>query len=277
MMMEENIPENPLQYLYPDTPRDEAFGPYYSQRQEGTLSESQKYLNRRLIRVSSRQPSKWQTEEELVVTTENLETLQLQPGGQGAQQAGGLALPQPQSSGTPQVTPGNLGTPHGVVTTPGMGRVVATSPGIPQVTPGNLGTPQVVATSPGIPQVTPGNLGTPQMVAMSPGTLQVVATSPGALQVTPGNLGTPHGMATSPGTLQPTGMLQAQPQSLQRVGSGGDIAGPHCTLWNAKRLRGTFGDTSGSRGGPEDAERHPRALWDAAGCSVTPVGHREIS
>ncbi|XP_031949907.1 signal transducer and activator of transcription 2 isoform X2 [Corvus moneduloides] len=260
MMMEENIPENPLQYLYPDTPRDEAFGPYYSQRQEGTLSESQKYLNRRLIRVSSRQPSKWQTEEELVVTTENLETLQLQPGGQGAQQAGGLALPQPQSSGTPQVTPGNLGTPHGVVTSPGIvqvvatspgipqvtpgnlgtpqvvatspgipqvtpgnlrtPQVVATSPGIPQVTPGNLGTPQVVATSPGIPQVTPGNLGTPQVVAMSPGTLQVVATSPGALQVTPGNLGTPHGMATSPGTLQPTGMLQAQPQSLQRVGSG---------------------------------------------------------
>ncbi|XP_041875987.1 signal transducer and activator of transcription 2, partial [Corvus kubaryi] len=220
MMMEENIPENPLQYLYPDTPRDEAFGPYYSQRQEGTLSESQKYLNRRLIRVSSRQPSKWQTEEELVVTTENLETLQLQPGGQGAQQAGGLALPQPQSSGTPQVTPGNLGTPHGVVTSPGIVQVVATSPGIPQVTPGNLGTPQVVATSPGIPQVTPGNLGTPQVVAMSPGTLQVVATSPGAFQVTPGNLGTPHGMATSPGTLQPTGMLQAQPQSLQQVGSG---------------------------------------------------------
>lgn len=36
MMMEENVPENPLKYLYPDTARDEAFGPYYSQRQEGT-------------------------------------------------------------------------------------------------------------------------------------------------------------------------------------------------------------------------------------------------
>uniref|UniRef100_A0A8D0FWK5 SH2 domain-containing protein n=1 Tax=Strix occidentalis caurina TaxID=311401 RepID=A0A8D0FWK5_STROC len=35
LLVEENIPENPLQFLYPDTPRDEAFGPYYSQRQDG--------------------------------------------------------------------------------------------------------------------------------------------------------------------------------------------------------------------------------------------------
>ena len=87
LLVEENIPENPLQFLYPDTARDEAFGPYYSQRQEGTawhgaawrgaawrgtaqgecppppptsplspgnLMEQKKYLNRRLIRVSSR-------------------------------------------------------------------------------------------------------------------------------------------------------------------------------------------------------------------------------
>lgn len=77
LLVEENIPENPLQFLYPDIARDEAFGPYYSQRQEGTarhgtvqgehlppplisplspgnLTEQKKYLNRRLIRVSSR-------------------------------------------------------------------------------------------------------------------------------------------------------------------------------------------------------------------------------
>lgn len=36
LLVEENIPENPLQFLYPDIARDEAFGPYYSQRQEGT-------------------------------------------------------------------------------------------------------------------------------------------------------------------------------------------------------------------------------------------------
>ncbi|XP_058717048.1 LOW QUALITY PROTEIN: signal transducer and activator of transcription 2 [Poecile atricapillus] len=248
MMMEENIPENPLKYLYPNTPRDEAFGPYYSQRQEGNLNESKKYLNRRLIRVSSRQPSKWQTEEELVVATENLETLQLQPGGQGTQQSGGLALPQPQSLGTPQVPPGNVGTPQGVATSPGILQVPPGNVGTPQgvasrlgiaqvtlpVTPGNLGTPQVVAMSPGTLQVTPGNLGTPQVVATSPGTLQVtpgnlgtpqvVAMSPGTLQVTPGNLGTPQVVATRPGTLQPTGLgtFQPQPQRLgtPQVGSG---------------------------------------------------------
>ncbi|XP_014748012.1 PREDICTED: signal transducer and activator of transcription 2 [Sturnus vulgaris] len=140
MMMEENIPENPLKYLYPSTARDEAFGPYYSQRQEGTLSESQKYLNRRLIRVSSRQPSKWQTEEELVVATENLETLQLQPGGQETQQAGGPALSQPQSSGTPQGTPGKVGMPQVL---PGEQGTVAVDTGTLQPVPGAVGTPQV--------------------------------------------------------------------------------------------------------------------------------------
>lgn len=31
----ENIPENPLLYLYPNTPKDEAFGRYYSERTGG--------------------------------------------------------------------------------------------------------------------------------------------------------------------------------------------------------------------------------------------------
>ncbi|XP_065432714.1 signal transducer and activator of transcription 2 isoform X1 [Chrysemys picta bellii] len=52
----ENIPENPLKFLYPGTPRDEAFGKYYTERREVDLLEQRKYLNRRLIRVSSRQP-----------------------------------------------------------------------------------------------------------------------------------------------------------------------------------------------------------------------------
>ncbi|XP_043362455.1 signal transducer and activator of transcription 2 isoform X2 [Dermochelys coriacea] len=52
----ENIPENPLKFLYPGTPRDEAFGKYYTERREVDLLERKKYLNRRLIRVSSRQP-----------------------------------------------------------------------------------------------------------------------------------------------------------------------------------------------------------------------------
>ncbi|CAN8207218.1 unnamed protein product [Coccothraustes coccothraustes] len=252
MSLEEKNPENPLKFLYPNTPRDEAFGPYYSQRLEGNLSESQKYLNRRLIRVSSRPPNRRQTEEELLAATENLETLQLQPRGQGT--PGDLGTPQgvamspgtlqvvATSPGTLQVTPGNLGTPQMVVTSPGTLQVVASSPGTLQVTPGNLGTLpgvatspgtlqtvatspgtlQVVATSPGTLQVTPGNLGTLpgvatspgtlQTVATSPGTLQVVATSPGTLQVTPGNLGTPQVMVTSPRTQHPAGLGTLQPQ-----------------------------------------------------------------
>ncbi|XP_074791149.1 signal transducer and activator of transcription 2 isoform X1 [Natator depressus] len=53
----ENIPENPLKFLYPSTPRDEAFGKYYTERREVDLLEQKKYLNQRLIRVSSRQPN----------------------------------------------------------------------------------------------------------------------------------------------------------------------------------------------------------------------------
>lgn len=57
---EKDRSENPLQYLYPDTPRDEAFGPFYSEHREGDLLEHKKYLNRRLIRVSARQPGESQ-------------------------------------------------------------------------------------------------------------------------------------------------------------------------------------------------------------------------
>ncbi|XP_032994520.1 signal transducer and activator of transcription 2 [Lacerta agilis] len=52
--------ENPLKYLYPDTPRDSAFSPYYSERREADLPEERRYLNRRLIRVSSQQPEEAQ-------------------------------------------------------------------------------------------------------------------------------------------------------------------------------------------------------------------------
>ncbi|XP_077184690.1 signal transducer and activator of transcription 2 [Paroedura picta] len=60
LLAQEDLPENPLQFLYPDTPRNEAFGPYYSEQREGDLAEQKKYLNRRLIRVSSRQQNKTQ-------------------------------------------------------------------------------------------------------------------------------------------------------------------------------------------------------------------------
>ncbi len=33
----ENIPDNPLCYLYPNTPKDQAFGKYYSEKTGGKL------------------------------------------------------------------------------------------------------------------------------------------------------------------------------------------------------------------------------------------------
>uniref|UniRef100_A0A8C3BS71 SH2 domain-containing protein n=1 Tax=Cairina moschata TaxID=8855 RepID=A0A8C3BS71_CAIMO len=246
LLAEENIPENPLLFLYPDTPRDEAFGPHYSQRQEGSLTEKKEYLNQRLIRVSSRQANEaWQTEEELVAATENLETLQLQPSRLGSV--------QPTSPGTVPVVARSPGTLQPV--SPGTLQVVANSPGVQQplspgvqqpVSPGVL---QVVAASPGTqhprgpgtlqpgargpeapPQVGPGGLemlqaGTGaqepqlvlQLISEGQGTLQMGAGSLGTLQVGAGNLGT---LQVVPGVL---GTLQSAPGAtgvLQQVGAG---------------------------------------------------------
>ncbi|XP_032569338.1 signal transducer and activator of transcription 2 isoform X2 [Chiroxiphia lanceolata] len=227
IMMEENVPENPLQFLYPDIPRDKAFGPYYSQRQEGNLTEPEKYLRRRLIRVSSRQANKsWQTEEELVVATENLETLQLQPGGQGTQWDGGLTLPQSQSPGTPQ----------GVAVSPGTLQVVATSLGMLQ--PGGLGTLQSGSQCPEPPQppqvgsegsevvvqVVPSIQDTVQVALRAVGTIQVLPGGVGMLQVGPGDLGTLQVLPGDQGTVAvDTGMLQqvgaGNTEMLQQVGA----------------------------------------------------------
>ncbi|XP_058025542.1 signal transducer and activator of transcription 2 isoform X2 [Ahaetulla prasina] len=59
-LAKEVIPENPLLYLYPDIPRDDAFGSYYKERREVSMTEQRMYLNRRLIRVST-QPGETQT------------------------------------------------------------------------------------------------------------------------------------------------------------------------------------------------------------------------
>ncbi|XP_074521907.1 signal transducer and activator of transcription 2 [Halichoeres trimaculatus] len=47
----ENIPESPLLYLYPNTPRDEAFGKYYSEK-SGDDSPYIKYIRTKLVFVS---------------------------------------------------------------------------------------------------------------------------------------------------------------------------------------------------------------------------------
>ncbi|XP_021234755.1 signal transducer and activator of transcription 2 [Numida meleagris] len=136
LLAEENIPENPLLFLYPDTARDEAFGPYYSQRHEGTARCSAA----RCTGCARRQPHEtWQTEEELVGATEDLETLRLRSGGQ-----------QPVNPGT---VPGGGRTP---------GTPQAVSPGLQQVVAAGLGMQQPgpqVPVLPSLQQLESGGLG----------------------------------------------------------------------------------------------------------------------
>ncbi|XP_006859498.1 PREDICTED: signal transducer and activator of transcription 2 [Chrysochloris asiatica] len=68
LLTEENIPENPLRFLYPQIPRDEAFGRYYQEKVN--LQERRKYLKHRLIVVSNRQVDELQQPLELKVEQE---------------------------------------------------------------------------------------------------------------------------------------------------------------------------------------------------------------
>uniref|UniRef100_H0WIT9 Signal transducer and activator of transcription n=1 Tax=Otolemur garnettii TaxID=30611 RepID=H0WIT9_OTOGA len=74
---EENIPENPLRFLYPRIPRDEAFGRYYQEKVN--IQERRKYLKHRLIVVSNRQVDELQQPIELELKQE-LESLDLDLG-----------------------------------------------------------------------------------------------------------------------------------------------------------------------------------------------------
>ncbi|XP_064822343.1 signal transducer and activator of transcription 2 isoform X2 [Oncorhynchus masou masou] len=51
ILEEENVPENPLLFLYPDTPKVEAFGKYYTEK-SGADSEYIKYIKTKLVFVS---------------------------------------------------------------------------------------------------------------------------------------------------------------------------------------------------------------------------------
>ncbi|XP_002823442.3 signal transducer and activator of transcription 2 isoform X5 [Pongo pygmaeus] len=77
LLTEENIPENPLRFLYPRIPRDEAFGCYYQEKVN--LQERRKYLKHRLIVVSNRQVDEVQQPLELKPEPE-LESLELELG-----------------------------------------------------------------------------------------------------------------------------------------------------------------------------------------------------
>ncbi|XP_064354736.1 signal transducer and activator of transcription 2 isoform X2 [Dromaius novaehollandiae] len=251
LLAEENIPENPLQFLYPDRARDEAFGPYYSQRQAGSLMEKKEYLNQRLIRVSSRQANEsWQAEEELVAATQDLETLQLQPGGpvplQAAPCSPGTRQLGPCSPGTRQLGPGGLEPPLALqvgsrvpeLLQPGPGAVepqlvlqlVPEGQGTLQVGPGALGTLQVIPAGLEMLQPVPGVQGMQQVgpgdqvpLQPEPGAvepqlvLQLVPEDQGTLQVGPGSLGTLQVMPRGLEMLQPVPGVQG----MQQVGPGG--------------------------------------------------------
>ncbi|XP_069762507.1 signal transducer and activator of transcription 3.1-like isoform X2 [Narcine bancroftii] len=57
VIADENIPEHPLLYLYPNIPKDEAFGKYYLDSEADFQLKHNKYLRTRLIVVSERPPS----------------------------------------------------------------------------------------------------------------------------------------------------------------------------------------------------------------------------
>eukprot|EP00064_Thunnus_orientalis_P018070 superscaffoldBa00004038_g18159 len=66
VMAAENIPENPLRFLYPDIPKDKAFGKYYPKPSETTEpmdvenTEKSGYMKTELISVSEVHPSRLQ-------------------------------------------------------------------------------------------------------------------------------------------------------------------------------------------------------------------------
>ncbi|XP_066433216.1 signal transducer and activator of transcription 1-alpha/beta-like isoform X3 [Eleutherodactylus coqui] len=72
VMAAENIPENPLKFLYPDTPKDMAFGKYYSRPKDADepmdLDQPDRvgYIKTELISVSEVHPSRLQTVESLL-------------------------------------------------------------------------------------------------------------------------------------------------------------------------------------------------------------------
>ncbi|XP_029398461.1 signal transducer and activator of transcription 2 isoform X3 [Mus pahari] len=71
VLAEENVPENPLRFLYPQIPRDEAFGCYYQEKVN--FEEQKKYLKHKLIVISNRQADELQQPLELKQDPESLE------------------------------------------------------------------------------------------------------------------------------------------------------------------------------------------------------------
>ncbi|XP_037346122.2 signal transducer and activator of transcription 2 [Pungitius pungitius] len=84
----ENIPESPLLYLYPNTPKDEAFGKYYS-AQKGSDNLYLQYIKTRLMFVSKEKPP--EARSPMSSGMEQCEALELIHGlgGEAAEPSGG--------------------------------------------------------------------------------------------------------------------------------------------------------------------------------------------
>lgn len=114
VLAEENAPENPLRFLYPRIPRDEAFGCYYQEKVN--LEERRKYLKHRLIVISNRQadelqqplelkqdPESLELDAELMSVMELAQDLELQSMLQAGLDLGVELKPDPTPSPAPQI------------------------------------------------------------------------------------------------------------------------------------------------------------------------------
>ncbi|XP_039370665.1 signal transducer and activator of transcription 2, partial [Mauremys reevesii] len=173
----ENIPENPLKFLYPGTPRDEAFGKYYTERREVDLLEQRKYLNRRLIRVSSRQPHEPWLPEDMVAAPPAAEGLAanhleaLEPG------ANRLEALEPGAS---HLEPLELGANHVEALEPGAYGLEALGLGAYELESLEVGASHLEALEPGAYGLEALGLGAYGLEALEPGANHLEALEPGA-------------------------------------------------------------------------------------------------
>uniref|UniRef100_A0A8C0GDW9 Signal transducer and activator of transcription n=1 Tax=Chelonoidis abingdonii TaxID=106734 RepID=A0A8C0GDW9_CHEAB len=208
----ENIPENPLKFLYPGTPRDEAFGKYYTERREVDLLEQRKYLNRRCPTVAGalQGDSQLHSLPSLVRATQRFESPPLHHPSEQLQLALGLGLggcPIPESilssatdplSQAPSLPrqphepwlPENmvaappaaegLAANHLEALEPGANRLEVLEPGASHLEPLELGANHVEALEPGACGLEALGLGTYELESLEAGANHLEALEPGA-------------------------------------------------------------------------------------------------
>ncbi|XP_054832914.1 signal transducer and activator of transcription 2 isoform X2 [Eublepharis macularius] len=183
LLAEEDIPENPLRFLYPDIPRNEAFGPYYSERREGDLMEQRKYLNHRLIRVSSRHPDE--------------------------PRLPGVNLQEPQIPGV------NPQEPRLLSVNPQELRLLSMNPQEPQLPGVNPQEPQLPGVNPQEPRLLSMNPQEPRLLSMNPQGPRLLSMNPQEPQLPGVNPQEPRLPGVNP---QEPRLLSVNPQEPQLPG-----------------------------------------------------------